>query len=410
MNRNGGRIFYGWWIAGACFIIGFVVFGISVNTFTAYVKPIEGDLGWSRGKISAGMSLGALAMGASAPFIGRLIDRMGARAVMAAGGAGVGLSMILVSRAHSLPYFWLMYVLSGISQAGATLIPISLVISNWFSAKRGTALGLVMTGTGLGAMVMVPVTTEIIVRWNWRMSAFIMGCLIILVSVPLNLIFIRTRPSDMGLLPDGGVVSHDAPLKIDGVTVSSAFKTPAFWLIGAMMLIFALVAMGIGIHMMPYLTDIGHTEKLAARVVALISGITVLGKIGMGFVADRWGIRKVVAFTCATIIVGILLLTRARDAGTAFIFAGVYGFAIGAPLVINPSLTAQCLGLAHFGAIFGILTLLSTLGAATGAWLTGTIFDKAHSYMPAFVLYIVLTGAAVACGMMARKEREAELE
>ncbi|MBI5116625.1 MFS transporter [Candidatus Poribacteria bacterium] len=406
MKQNGGKIFYGWHIAWVCFIIAFVVFGISVNTFTAYVKPIEADLGWPRGKISAGISLGALAMGAAAPFVGRLIDRMGARAVMAIGGAGVGLAMILVSRAHSLLYFWSMYVLSGIFQAGATLIPISLVISNWFSAKRGRALGLVMTGTGLGAMVMVPVTTEIIARWSWRASAAIMGCLIILVTVPLNLIFIRTRPSDMGLLPDGGMVSENAPIKIDGVHVGGAFRNSAFWLIGAMMFIFALVAMGIGIHMMPYLTDLGHTEAMAAAIVAAISGMTVLGKIGMGLIADRWGIRKVVALTCATIIAGILLLTRARDVQTAFVFAGIYGFAIGAPLVINPSLTAQCLGLAHFGAIFGILTLLSTLGAAIGAVLTGTVYDMMDSYTPAFALYVILTGAAVACGMMARKARE----
>jgi MFS family permease len=174
------------------------------------------------------------------------------------------------------------------------------------------------------------------------------------------------------------------------------------------MFIFALVAMGIGIHMMPYLTDLGHTEAMAAGIVAAISGMTVLGKIAMGLIADRWGIRKVVALTCATIIAGILLLLRARDVQTAFVFAGIYGFAIGAPLVINPSLTAQCLGLAHFGAIFGILILLSTLGAAIGAVLTGTIYDMWNSYVPAFALYIILTGAAVACGMMARKAREVE--
>ena len=294
MNRpeeaRSGGIFYGWYIVAVCFAVNFIVFGISVNTFTVYVKPIEADLGWSRGEISLAISLGAIAMGIGAPFIGRLIDRTGARLAMATGATVIGVCTILLSRTQSLPYFYAIFIVSGIGQGGATLIPISLVIANWFTVTRGKALGIAMTGTGLGAMVMVPVTSWIVVHWGWRSSYLVMGCLILLM-VPLILASIRTRPADMGLLPDGARVAEGEPASAEGLSVAEAFRTPAFWLIGTMMVLAGMVAMGVGVHLMPYLTDLGHPEARASLLIAIVSGLTVIGKIGMGFIADRWGAR-----------------------------------------------------------------------------------------------------------------------
>jgi MFS family permease len=402
MTDGTGRIFYGWYIVAFCFVVNFIVFGISVNTFTVYVKPIQTDLGWSRGEISLAISLAAFALGLGAPFIGRLIDRTGARLVMATGAAVIGVCFILLSRAQSLPYFYTVFVVSGIGQGAATIIPISLVISNWFSVKRGKALGAAMTGTGLGAMVMVPVSTWIVVHWGWRTSYAIMGC-IILLMVPLNLLLIRTRPSDMGLLPDGGLDAPEEPVSAEGLNVPEALRTQAFWMIGAMMVLAGLVAMGVGVHLMPYLTDIGHTESRASLIIAVISGMTFLGKLGLGFIADRWGVRPAVALAFGLILLGILLLMGAEWLLVAFIFAIVYGFGIGAPLVVNPALTAERLGLKHFGAVFGILTLLNTGGVALGAVLTGFIYDAAGSYIPALLLFVALTAVAGLCGVMARR-------
>jgi sugar phosphate permease len=398
-----GKLFYGWYIVAACFVVNFIVFGISVNTFTVYVKPIEAEMGWSRKAISAAMSLAPVAMGIASPFVGRLIDRIGARFVMAAGALIVGVGSLLLAKTQSLPYFYAVYTVAGVGQAGATLIPISLVISNWFEVKRGRALGVVMTGTGLGAMVMVPVTTWIVVTWGWRTSFLVMGW-IILTMVPLNLLLIRTRPSEIGLLPDGGAMSEDKPRTITGLRVPEAVRTSSFWLIGAMMLITGLVAMGIGIHQMAYLQDIGHSPATAATIIAIVSGLTVFGKLGLGVVADWLGLRTTVVAAFSVIIAGILLLMRADAFAVACVYAIVYGFAIGSPLLINPALTAQCLGLAHFGAVFGLLTVMTVVGAAMGAFLTGAIYDSAKSYMPAFWLFIGLMVIATICGMRARRE------
>lgn len=404
MGQGGGGVFHGWYIVAVCFVVNFIVFGISVNTFTVYVKPIEAEMGWLRGEISLAIMLGALSMGLAASFIGRLMDRVGARPVMAAGATLVGVISMLLARTQSLTHFYAMFIVSGVGQAAATLIPISLVISNWFKAKRGKALGIAMTGTGLGAMVMVPVTSWVVVTWDWRTSFFVMGW-VILLTVPMTLLLIRTRPSDMGLLPDGGGVTDDEPVSLGGLSLPQAFRTPAFWLIGAMMLLAGLVGMGIGVHLMPYLTDIGHPEATASLIIGIISGLTVVGKIGLGFAADRWGLQSTVILAYGVIAIGILLLTGAQSLTVACVFAVVYGFAIGAPLLINPALTAECMGLANFGAVFGALMLLNTVGAAVGAVLTGVVYDNVGNYLPAFVLFAVLTALAGACGVMARRLR-----
>jgi len=155
-------------------------------------------------------------------------------------------------------------------------------------------------------------------------------------------------------------------------------------------------------------TDIGHLETTASYIIGIMSGLTVAGKVATGFIVDRWGIRRSIVLTFTTIAVGIFLLMGAKDLLIARIFAVVFGFAIGAPLITNPALTAECLGLKSFGAIFGVLTLLITVGVAIGAVFTGVVFDVSESYMPAFSLFIILIAIAGFCGVKAKKAYSVE--
>jgi MFS family permease len=207
----------------------------------------------------------------------------------------------------------------------------------------------------------------------------------------------------MDLLPDGGLAAEEDPVAAEGLSVPEALRTQTFWMIGIMMMLAGFMGLGLGVHLMPYLTDIGHTESGASLIIAVISAMSVTGKIGMGFLCDRWGVRPTVALAFGLILVGILLLMGARGTVASYAFAVVYGFAIGAPLVVNPALTAECLGLKHFGAVFGILTLLNSSGAALGAVFTGYVHDTAGTYLPALLIFIGFVMVAGLCGVMARR-------
>ncbi len=402
MGSEPRGVYYGWYLVAVCFIINFLVLGISMHSFTVYVGPLEAEFGWTRRAISAAMALGTVGAALAAPLVGRLIDRVGARFVMAAGASLLGVVALLLPRTDSLPYFYALYGIAGVGQSAATVVPISVVISHWFKARRGRALGIVMTGTGLGAMLTVPLTTWIVVNWGWRTSYLVGGC-IILSMVPLSLLFVRTRPAEKGLLPDGGIVSEAEPEENEGLTLPEAIRTASFWLIAVMMFLHSLATMGILIHLMPYLTDVGHLAGTAAMVISIYGGMTVIGKIGIGFVTDRVGVRTALAVTYVLLVAGVLLLMGSTTSWVAWLFAVAFGFSAGAPLVINPALTAICLGLRHFGAVFGVLTLVGTIGVGTGAFLTGAIYDTAGSYTPAFALYIFLLLVAALCGFRARE-------
>jgi MFS family permease len=207
----------------------------------------------------------------------------------------------------------------------------------------------------------------------------------------------------MGLLADGGEVSKEEPVAETGLSVPEALRTGAFGLIGCMMLLAAMLGMGLGYHLMAYLSDVGHTAAIASLIIAIVSGLTVVGKILMGFITDRWGVRRAVALAFGTIAIGIVLLMGSETFLVACVFGVIYGLGIGAPLVINPALTAECLGLKHFGAVFGVLTLLTAFGAALGPAIVGYIYNAAGSYMPAFVLFFGLALVAGVSGMLARR-------
>lgn len=403
-------VFYGWYVAGACFLIAFVLYGIGVNTFTVYVKPLEAEFGWSRASISMAITLAALAMGVAAPLVGRLLDRLGARRLMLGGAALVGGGWALLSTTPSLAAFYLIFLLVGVGQAAATLIPISMVISNWFTARRGLAMGLVMSGTGLGAMVMVPVTTWLVAAQGWRWTALAMGAVMLAVAVPLNLLFVHTRPADLGLHPDG----HDGPADgrgadpVPGLPLAAALRTRTFWLIALLMFAYGLVGLGVGVHLMPYLQEIGHEPTRASFLISLVSAATVGGKLVVGGVADRFGVRAALVCMVGALVGGIVLLLFAHDVRLAIVCAIVYGFAIGSPLVVNPALVSTFLGLAHFGAIFGLLTLLSTVGAALGPYISGLVYDATGSYVPTYLGFIGLILVAGMSSLAVRCEYDAE--
>ena len=403
IKRKREKTFYGWTIVAVSFFVNLILFGLSIHAFTTLVKPIEDDFGWSRKAISAAMAFGSLSMAIAAPFVGGLIDRIGARFVMPAGAGIIGVCCLLLSRMENLIHFYVLYGIAGVGQAAAGVIPVSLVISNWFHVKRGRALGVAMVGTGLGGTVFVPVVTWIIVNWDWRTAYAFAGWMIFL-TIPMTLGFIRTRPSEKGLLPDGGIVSRNEVEEIVGLSVKEAVRTTSFWLIGVMMFLYGALSLGMVVHLMSYLTDVGHSAGAAALIFSVMTGLAIVGKVGTGFIADRWGLRRAVALTYALMITGILLVLGARSLLMAYAFAVVYGFSWGAPLLINPALTAESMGLRQFGAIFGILTLINTVGGATGAILGGLIYDATQSYVPVFILFALCMGAAGLSGLCTRKE------
>ena len=314
----------------------------------------------------------------------------------------IGLGLMAGSRITDLWQLYLIFTVIGCGLMCASIIPCSLIISNWFVSRRGTAMSGAFVGTSAGGMVMSPVANWIILNHGWRTAFALSGASIIVVVIPVILLAIRTHPAEVGLeaYRDAGADPSNAE-EDSGVGLKEALSLRAFWQIAAIMLIIGVVTGGLGNHSVAYLTDLEHSPERAAFAWSLVMGVMILGKLSIGPIADRWGARNAMAGACGMFAASIAILAFAQPYWIVLAFAAIYGFACGAPLVLNPLLTSGYLGMKHFGAVYGVLNIMGTVGGAVGPVGAGIYFDREGSYLPVFYLFIavMLVGVMIAKSM-----------
>jgi MFS family permease len=396
--------FYGWFIAAAGFIILFSLHGVIINTFGVFLKPVSEDMGWSRVGMPVALGIGAIAMAIGSPFVGKFLDTLGARRTMITGCLLCGGGMALIGGTTESWQIYVLFAVVGLGLAAATSVPVSLLIANWFNQKRGIAMGTAFMGTSLGGMIMNPVNTALLHSYGWRKSYIILGIAMTLVTLPVVLLIIRTRPSEMNLSPDGVEPTEREIEVLPGQSLQEALRTYAFWFIAANMFLTNFMANAIGVHCVPFLTDpdMGHSDMVAAVGYGLSLGFMTLGKVGLGWQADRMGARLTFVLSAIMTSIGIGILMLASPLWVVILFAFVYGYPQGGPLTLTPMVAVDCHGLRNFGTIFGLQTFFSIFGAAVGPIVVGIMRDRSGSYQSGFILLIIVTLISSVCIYMAR--------
>ena len=387
------KLFYGWVVVIACLIIATVVFGISYS-FGVFLKSLGGEFGLTRGATSAVFSAYMLLYSVFGILGGWALDRYGPRIIVLFTGLFTGLSLLLTSQA-SFP--WQLFISYGLVLAigvGPAYIVIMSTISRWFDKKRGLALGIVGSGTGLGTLLVAPFATYLISSLGWRMAYIIMGSIAWVVVIPLSRL-LKKSPAEIGALPDGaksdsGEMGIDEPnregnTRATELSLPQASRTGNFWLLGAIWLLYAFCYLMLVTHLVPHATDIGITAMEAAGILSLMGGSNVVGRLLMGRVSDSIG-RKATAITCALLVAGaMILLTRSQDLWMLYLFGVVCGFSFGG---LDPAVTAligDIFGLRSIGIIMGTLNVAWGIGAAIGPATGGFMFDVSESYFVAFL-------------------------
>lgn len=392
------RIFYGWFIVGTVFLANFINVGEVFYAFGVFFKPITQEFGWSRTMTSVGISLSILVGALFAPILGRLVDRYGARRIMPVGAAIVGLSFVLLSR---MSYIWHFYVIYGVvlSLGSRSMgeIPGSTSVTNWFIKKRGLALGIATMGISMGGVIIPPLANYLISHFGWRFSFNIMAIFPLAVVIPLSIFFIRKRPEDLGLRPDGiseGSLDPDPSDETSdryeiSIRPGEAFKTATFWKLA---FAFSLTFMSLGtvlIHLVPHLTDRGISPATAASCLGFTAALGVIGKIVFGSLTDIIEKRFVAILAYAFQIVGLIILLNARDLWLVYLFCVCFGFGMGGVIPIHQSFLGECFGRGSFGAIYGLMAPFTVLFQALGQPFAGYVFDTTGSYHLAFSLFII---------------------
>ena len=412
------KVFYGWWQVGACFFLLFLTSGAGFYSFGIFIKPLEEAFGWSRTSISLTMTISFVLGGIVAPVIGRWADTYGPKKIMPLSALAFGVCLLLGSFTNSLWYFYAIYALMAVGQAGMAAVPISTVLARWFVRRRGTAIAIAMVGIAAGGLVLAPLVGLITSHFGWRVSFVFLGLLVWAVALPITLFVIRGSPAEMGLLPDGDEpVTTVDPLPASQTATSVAAAAPRGWALATVLrtgafkwtaAAFALAAMaqlGVLQHQVPFITDIGISESAAATALGLTAGMGGLGKLCFGRLSEILPVRYVAALSFGLQALGVLILLNTHTMAMVWVYVIVFGFGMGGIAVLLPLIVGELFSLAYFGVLFGALALAQTPGAAIGPVISGMTHDHLGTYHPAFIGFIGVYMAAIVAVLLARKPK-----
>jgi MFS family permease len=382
------RVSYGWVIVGAAAIIICMGLG-ALFSLAVFIKPIEETMGWSRTAISTIALLNWLAMGVGSFVWGVLSDRIGTRSVVLAGGALLGLGLVLSSQVGAL---WQLYVTFGFAVgfgAGAFYAPLTSTASKWFGARRGLAVALVSGGIGLGVFTVAPLVRWLTSLYDWRIAMLLLGDLSWLVILPVALL-IREQPHEVGAPALGGASGARDP----EFSTAEVLRSPQLWIIALTHFACCAAHSGPIFHMVTHAIDQGVPAMAAASVLGISGLVSIGGRVMAGMLADRFGAKR-------TLVVGLIF--QAVMAFTylfahdlrAFVALGLlFGLAYGGVMPIYALVIREYFGEKVMGTAYGAVFLISTIGMGLGSFAGGWFYDQLGAYTWLFLSSAAIGGAA----------------
>jgi MFS family permease len=379
-----------------------VSFGVSaalMHSYPVFFVAYLGEFGWSRAETSVAYSVSLLLTGVSAPLIGALVDRLGPRVLVLLGSLLLAAGLAASAQASAL---WHVIVLYGVVMTVGSnclgLLVSTPLISRRFVDKRGLVLSIVQSANGFGRAAAAPLVQVLISTLGWRRSYLVLAAVMAVFIVPLTRFFRDdSRRTD-------AVVGHAAdPSRAFAAagdwTLREAMSTPHFWLLFFVYLFTGLGSFFVSLHQLAFAVDMGFDALHAASVLGTGSFLAVAGTIFTGTISDYVGreVSAIVAYVISIVgVIAALFISNADQTWLLWIHACFFGLTWGARGPLITAKTADLFQGRHLGAILGVISIGTGIGAAVGAWASGLIFDLSGSYRLAFVLSIVsyLAGCA----------------
>jgi MFS family permease len=411
--------FYGWkilWVFWAIMILNFAfpTFGLSVvNTYMAKAMHLD------RKELGLAYSAFSMMAGLPGPLVGFSINRFGLRLTTFLGALLTALGALLMALAvKTVPQAILVLgLISGPGAAMAGTIGAQVGTARWFHAKRGRAMSLMLTASGIGGFAAVPILNLVIVRsgGSWRAAWWCMAVMSLCAALVAAL-FIRESPAQIGEEVDGGAVAEAAATAAAGElertggvfktsenwTLGEVLRTPVLWLLmftnlGFFMGFFIYVAHGIA-----HLEGLGHSPGAAARSISIIMISSLIGQFTVAWLGDRVETRYIFAVAVSLFGIGIALSTKAIGPGAIYPYAICMGTGFSACFTSLATMLSNYYGSKVYPLVLGVTTPIGTVLGAIGPVLAGWSFDKYGSYAQAFYLVAGICFASTILLLFAR--------
>jgi len=420
MSLGKTGFFYGWVVVATGFLVTFVLGGAVYYPFGIFLKPMIADLGCSRGEAAIALSALMVVAGLLAPAVAAVMRKVSIRVLMGAGMTVVAVGLALLSTITQVWQLWVL--LGGVVAAGiafGTVVPATTMVNFWFVRRKSLAIGIVMAGVGVGTLVLAPVVARLIESLGWRDAWLVLAGLTFFLGAVPSLVFARSRPEDLGQLPDGcsgGAPAQEEPGRAGverreptGWGVRAALRTPALWLIAVFSAANLFAINMLTAHQVAHITDIGISPVAAAGALGLLVGVSTVGRLLGGVLGDRMKPSYLVAAACLMELLGLLLLMNSRGMGLVYGYVVLFGLSYGMILVLSPVMIAQYYGAKAYASLFATVNVGATLVAAVSPIMGGFVYDAVHSYAVPFAVCAGFSGVAAVCALLARPPGNAPL-
>ena len=395
-----------------------VVSGVAAAASTlavngVFLKPITEEFGWSRATYSGATGIGTLIGALLALGAGPLVDRWGPRWPMVAGFLIVGGTFLGLASVNGLGEFYAFQVAGRASMMGLVSVGLMSTIPKWFVAARGRAVAVGSVGNGIGILGF-PLLAQILINaFDWRTAATALGWLVWALALPPIVLFLRRKPEDMGILPDGkpiqDAVSGSTSSSTGGANGETSFglaqvlRYPSFYLLALATTSGFMAFTATFFHMVPYLTDKGFEPVAAVTVVAVWSGFATVGTLVTGFYLDRYDSRLILAGQLGLAGGAYLILLGLNSIFPLILWAATYGFIQGGMITTQLVIFANYYGRHHLGSIRGATTTAFALGNAVSATGSALVFDITGSYLSVFWAFAGINVIGMVAALSARK-------
>ncbi|MFC1899921.1 MFS transporter [Chloroflexota bacterium] len=402
LNQKKPKIFYGWWIVAALFVMAMFRVGVIGHGFTAVFEPIVEEFGWSYTKVSLASSLRGVETGLLAPLMGMLVDRFGPRRMIFIGGIVIAAGLFYLSRTNSLVVFYTAFALIAIGSSAGSGTVSGTAIANWFDKKMGLATGIMACGSGFGGL-MIPIIVNLVDTYDWRTALAILSIGALILFLPLSLL-IRHKPEQYGYLPDGINAQRYKENKEKAretieinLSTKQALKSRSYWHIVIAYLFHHLVHNAISTHIMPYLSTIGIARSAASFIAMGLPMISMIGRFGFGLISVRFRKHKKWLIAICLIMESLSMLLFVNISGSVFTmtaFMLLNGIGWGGLIPLRAVMLREYFGRVNFGTILGFLMGVEMLGNVIGSPLAGWTYDTTGSYETIWLIYggLVLIG------------------
>jgi MFS family permease len=389
MSNSRPVIFYGWYnVLTAFFGMALCYAMFTVFAFGTFVKPLEAEFGWQRGELSFALTMTNIAVVITSPLLGFIIDRVGVRRVMIPSIILMGLtvlSMTLLS--GNIWHFYAMYLLIPILGAGTLPQNYSRVIIGWFIRRRGLALGIALSGFGVGAALIPGFAQIMIDNFGWRTAYIGFAVAIVCISLPMTILLLKETPGELNLLPDGmSKIQNTTTYTSDhsiGLSGRDAAKTRSYWLILTSFLLIGVGITSVLAHLVPMLIDRGVAPATAALCMTSLGIGLIFGRILAGYLMDRYFAPYIAAIFLFGLFIGIIILALGTSGGFIFTAAILVGLATGSEISEIAYICSRYFGQRSFGQIYGIMFAAFQFGSAFGAPFMGIYHDRVGNYIGA---------------------------